>query len=298
LKLVVPVESIVQNKGGVILYDVEKNKILEQYVHDKEWKRCGWRGGKLIKNTLIATDWNDLHFFDVEKWEYKRTFRKSTFNDLHYVEVFDGLLYIVNTGLDAIEIFENPMNPKFKEIIFLFDKNPKLFEKRDIDLNRKYNKEMKVKPHVAHPNCVAYNGKEVYVTCFEKKQTKNTGGVIELTTGKKVFKKNFDCHDGLFYKGKFYTTWTRHAQILEFKNLKDAVPVRKINIGPRGWWWRGMVINNDVAYIFRSDGYKGKRTTASISIVNLNTKKNIIKKLPSVGGVHWDTVYQPNIYER
>lgn len=296
MKLVVPVESIVQNKGGVILYDVEKNKILEQYIHDKEWKRCGWRGGKLIKNTLIATDWNELHFFDIDKWEYKKVFRKSTFNDLHYVEVFDGLLYIVNTGLDAIEIFENPMNPKFKEIIFLFDKNPKLFEKRVLDLNRKYNKEMKVKPHVAHPNCVAYNGKEVYVTCFGKKQKMNTGEVVELTTGKKIFKNNFDCHDGLFHNGKFYTTWTRHAKILEFKNLKDAVPLRRINIGPRGWW-RGMVMNENNAYVFASDGYKGRKTTVRLATVNLTRNQRKIQKLPVVDGVYWDTVYQPNIYE-
>lgn len=296
MKLIVPVESIVQNKGGVILYDVDNNKILKQYVHDKEWKRCGWRGGKLVGNILIATDWTDLHYFDVDKWEYRKTFRKATFNDLHYVEIFDGYLYVVNTGLDAIEVFENPMTPKFKEIIFLFERNPKLFEKRDVDLNKKYNKEMKVKPHVAHPNCVAFNGKEVYVTCFGKKQKIGTGEVIELSTGKRVFKDCFDCHDGLFYNGKFYTTWTRHAKILEFKNLNNEKPLRKIHIGPRGWW-RGMVIHNDKVYVFASDGYRGRKTTVRLATVNMLRNERKIQKLPVVDGIYWDTVYQPNIYE-
>ena len=296
MKLIVPVESIVQNKGGVILYDVDNNEILKQYVHDKKWTRCGWRGGKLVGNILIATDWNDIHYFDVDKWEYRKTFRKSTFNDLHYVEIFDGYLYVVNTGLDAIEIFENPMTPKFKEIIFLFDKNPKLFEKRDIDLKRKYNKEMKVKPHVAHPNCIAFNGKEIYVTCFGKKQQMGSGEIIELSTGKRVFKECFDCHDGLFYNGKFYTTWTRHAKILEFKKLNNEKPLRRIQIGPRGWW-RGMVIHDDKAYVFASDGYRGKKTTVRLAIVSMLRNKRKTQKLPVVDDIYWDTVYQPNIYE-
>lgn len=296
--LVIPVESIYQKLGGVILYSPEENRIIKQYVHDKKLnkKRVGWRGGKLYGETLISTDWTDLHYFDVRKWQYEKSFLKNTFNDLHYVEVFDGLLYIVNTGLDAIEIFEDPMNPKFKEIIFLFDKNPSLFQKRDIDMNRNYNKEQKIKPHSAHPNCIASNGKNIFVTCFGKNQKINSGEIIRLSNGRKCTKRNFDCHDGHFYNGKFYTTWTRHAQILEFESLNNSRAKRKIPIGPRAWW-RGMVIKDDLAYVFASDGYKGKKKTTRLAIVNLNNSNKKIQKLPVVGGIHWDTIYQPNIYE-
>jgi hypothetical protein len=82
-----PVESIVQNKGGVIMYNPDSNKIMKQYVHDKKWKRVGWRGGKIYGNHLIATDWNELHYFNIKKWKYDRSFQKNTFNDLHYVEI-------------------------------------------------------------------------------------------------------------------------------------------------------------------------------------------------------------------
>jgi len=295
MKLIIPVVSIVQNKGGVILYDVESNTILKQYVHKKEWRRCGWRGGKLYGDFLIATDWSDLHYFNVRTWEYVKTFKKNTFNDLHYVEVFNNQLYIVNTGLDAIEIFDDPMNPKFKEIIFLFDKNPELFEKRDLDLSHRYNREMKIKPHAAHPNCISSNEKNIFVTCFGKQQRMNSGEIIKLHNGEKCTSRNFDCHDGHFYKGKFYTTWTRHAQILEFDGLKNAKPAQRIKIGPGGWW-RGMVIKDDVVYVFASDGYKRKKTTVRLAIVNLKSGKKKIQKLPMIGKVYWDTVYQPNIY--
>ena len=75
------------------MYDPINNKILKQYVHDKKWKRVGWRGGKVFGNHLIATDWQDLHYFNIKTWKYEKTFQKKTFNDLHYVEVINGKLY-------------------------------------------------------------------------------------------------------------------------------------------------------------------------------------------------------------
>ena len=118
---ILPVESIVQNKGGVIMYDPESNKIIKQYVHNKKWKfRIGWRGGTLYGDTFIATDWTDLHYFDVKDWKYIKTFKKKSFNDLHCLRVWKDKLYVVNTGLDAIEIFNDPLNPKFEERIFVF----------------------------------------------------------------------------------------------------------------------------------------------------------------------------------
>ncbi len=96
MKFILPVESIFQNKGGVILYDPDTNTIEKQYVHDKRWRRVGWRGGKIYGDYLIATDWNQLHYFNIKEWKYVKSFSKNTFNDLHYVEVHDDKLYIVN----------------------------------------------------------------------------------------------------------------------------------------------------------------------------------------------------------
>lgn len=300
--LVIPVESIVENKGGAIMYDPDSNKIIKQYVHNKKWKRVGWRGGKVYGDYLIATDWQDLHYFNIKKWKHEKSFSKNTFNDLHYVEVHNDKLYVVNTGLDAIESFDNPMEPKFEKIDFMFNANKKLFKKRDIALDNPYNKMMKFKPHSAHPNCISFDKKRILVTCFGKNQKFNSGEIIELNTGKRLFKRCFDCHDGLYYKGDFYTTWTRHATILKYSDLTNKkLPVgshEKIKIGSGRGWWRGMVAANGRIYIFASDGYKKRKTTVRMAIIDLKSKKTIkTHKLPMIDGVHWDTVYQPNIYE-
>ena len=301
MRLIIPVESFVQNLGGVIMYDPINNKILKQYVHDKKWKRVGWRGGKVFGNHLIATDWQDLHYFNIKTWKYEKTFQKKTFNDLHYVEVINGKLYVVNTGLDAIEIFNKPMNPQFESLIFLYKKNNKIFKQRSLNKNSIYNDKLKVKPHSAHPNCIAANKGKILVNCFGKEQRNHTGEVIDFDTGKRVLKKNFDCHDGIFYNGDYYLTRTRYATILKIKNLANrSYPVAKADqvfrIGKKGWW-RGMVIHDDVAYVFASDGYRRKKTTAKMATVNLKTGEKRSRKLPSIDGVHWETIYQPNIYE-
>lgn len=303
MQFILPVESIIQNKGGVILYDVGSNTILKQYVHDKQWTRVGWRGGKLHGDYLIATDWTDLHYFNVKKWQYEKTFKKNTFNDLHYVEVHDGKLYIVNTGLDAIEIFNNPMDPKFEKMIFLFDQNPDIFKKRELNLDLKYNEMMKVKPHSCHPNCIAFDKKRILVTCFGKSQRFNSGEVVELNSGKCLFRgRRFDCHDGIFHGNDFYLTHTRHDTILYYRDLYNTKlpmqPTKRIKIGAGKGWWRGMVIVDDVIYVFASDGYRKKKTTIRMATVNRKTGERSKVKLPVVDGIHWDTIYQPNLYKR
>lgn len=301
MKLIIPVESIVQKKGGLILYDTDKNEILNQYVHDKKWEypRIGWRGGCLYKSFMICTDWTDLHYFNVKKWKYVKTFQKNTFNDLHYVDVHDDKLYVVNTGLDAIEVFSDPINPKFEELIFVFRRNKKLFGKRrDINLKEAYNKRFKIKPHLCHPNCICFSGDRIFVTCFGKKQRHNTGEIIELNSGQPIAKSRYDCHDGVIYNGNLYVTRTRRAQILEFKNASScnfpSAPSNVFKIKKNGWW-RGMVIHNDAVYVFASDGYRGRKTTARMARVDLKTSKVNSCKLPSIDGVHWDTIYEPNI---
>lgn len=301
MKLILPVESIVQNLGGVVLYDVDSNKILKQYVHDKKWKRVGWRGGKVYGDYLIATDWSDLHYFNIREWKYEKTFKKNTFNDLHHIQIHNDKMYVVNTGLDAIETFNNPMNPEFEKIEFVFKKNPKLFKDRAIVLNENYNTMLKVKPHSCHPNCIEFDKKRIFVTCFAKEQRINTGEIIELNSGKRVTRKHYDCHDGMFYGDDFYTTRTRYATILIFKNLRNTSipmePVETIKIEAGKGWWRGMVIYNNMLYVFASDGYRKKKTTVRIAIVNLKTRKTSKFRLPSIDGVHWDTIYQPNLWE-
>lgn len=301
---IIPIESIHQNKGGVILYDPNKNTIVKQYVHTREWKRNGWRGGALYGDYLIATDWTDLHYFNYKTWKYERSFTKNTFNDLHYLRIYQDKLYVVNTGLDAIEVFSNPMNPVFEDIVLLFTlkcKKSKIFANRDIDLDRNWNQLYKTKPHSCHPNCIEFAGKRTLVTCFRKGEADNTGEIVVIETGRRLFRNCYDCHDGQIYNGNFYTTRTKHGSILVYNNILERnfpipSPDKTYSIGGRGWW-RGMIIHDDILYVFASDGYKKRRRKARMCILNLRTGKKEVKVLP-VGedNIFWDTIYQPLLF--
>lgn len=280
MQFILPVESIVQNKGGVVLYDTESNKILKQYVHykqdDEQPRRVGWRGGKLYNQYLIIADWSDLHYFNVENWKYERSFKKDTFSDLHYVEVYDDKLYIVNTGLEAIEVFKNPLEPEFEKLISLGD--------------------------LRHPNCISFNNERIFVTCFGHTNRINSEGVVELNSGERIFEGDFDCHDGIFHGNDFYLTHTSQGEIFEFEDLYNkntpTTPTNTIKIGAGKGWWRGMIIVDNVIYVFASDGYRQKKATIRMATINLKTMARTKINLPVVDGIHWDTIYQPNFYMR
>jgi hypothetical protein len=303
LKFLIPVESIVQKKGGVIIYDPIENKILRQYIHDKEWggRRIGWRGGKIYGDYLIATDWTDLHIFNWKEWKYVKTIKQTYFNDLHYVDVYDDKLYVVNTGLDSIEIFRNPLDPELHRTVYLFKRFKKMFKHREIDRSFSYNEQFKIKPHVAHPNCICHTGKHLFVTCFQKKPSSETGEIVCLKTGQKLTRRSYSCHDGDFYNGNFYLSNTRKAQLLIFKNVNDRkLPIENpdytISFGKKGWW-RGMVLHEGLVYVFASF-YSNKKRTALMAVVNLKKKKTVKRVTMDVkDDIYWDTIYQPNLLE-
>jgi hypothetical protein len=298
----IPVEALHQNKGGVIIYDPVKNEILKQYVHTRQWKRNGWRGGVIYGDYLIATDWTNLHYFNYKTWQYEKSFTKNTFNDLHYLKINNNQLYVVNTGIDAIEIFNNPMDPVFKEIYFLFKlgKEPKrIFKQRDLDIKKNYNEIYKLKPHSCHPNCIEFAGKRTLVTCFRKSEHNNSGEIIVLETGKRLFKTCFDCHDGQLYKNDFYTTRTKYGTILVYKDIMQRnfpipSPDKSYSLGGKGWW-RGMLIVNDKLYIFASDGYRKGKHSARLCSLDLKTGAKDMKILPVFKDISWDTIYQPSL---
>jgi len=299
---IIPVESIHQNKGGVILYDPIKNTIVKQYTHTREWKRNGWRGGVLYGDYLIATDWTHLHYFNYKTWQYEKSFTHNTFNDLHYLKIHEDKLYVVNTGLDAIEVFTNPMEPVFESRHFIFNigkQARKVFAQRDVNLNNKYNDLYKIKPHSCHPNCIEFAGKRTLVTCFRKADRDNTGEIIVLETGKRMFRTCYDCHDGQIYKGNFYTTRTKHGTILVYNNITQRdfpipSPDKTYSLGGKGWW-RGMLIIDEKLYVFASDGYRKRKRRARICTLDLKTGHKEIKLVPVSGDIFWDTIYQPQL---
>lgn len=300
MKFIIPVESVTQNKGGVILYDPESNEILEQYVHKKKWEyRVGWRGGALCGDYFITTDWTDLHYFNHKTWTYERSFKKDSFNDLHYLKIKDDKLYVVNTGIDTIEIFDDPMDPKFVSAIRIFKKNPKIFRQREIDPKEKYNLRFKVKPHAAHPNSICFGKEKIYVICFEKDSRHNSGEIITLD-GERVVRPGYSCHDSDIYKGDFYTTLTRQEKVLVFKNIdsRKSFPIQKpdkvFSLKRKGWW-RGSIIHQGQLYVFAS--YR-RRDTALLCILDLDSGKTRFKKIPRRGKILWDTIYQPSLYEK
>lgn len=301
-KFLIPVETTSKNKGGLVLYNVDNNKIEEEYIHNGTGnkKRYGWRGGILYGKYFISTDWTYLHYFDVENWKYINSITYTTFNDLHYLNIINDKLYIVNTGIDAVEVLDNPINPNKKETIFLFDVNDR-FEKRKINLNVEWNKKYKTSPHIAHPNCIAPYNNHIFVTCFEDSSRKNnTGCIVDINTGKILLDKQ-NCHDGNIYNGDFYTVESRYNKLLIIKNLINKKWPTKINeeINTKNkGWWRGMIINKNKLYLFSSKNYKSGHGPVKLGECSISNKSKTwrVKEFPK-SSYTWENIYEPVLYE-
>ena len=214
--------------------------------------------------------------------------------------IHDNLLYIANTGIDAIDVANDIMNPIETSTRFIFDDVPH-FNKKEIDINYAWNKEYKTGRHHCHPNCIFVKKGRAIVTCFENETRGfSSGKIVDINSGKIVLDKH-NCHDGNLYKGNFYLSWTRKNKILILNNIFDRkLPIKKpdriLDIGGKGWW-RGAIVREGKIYVFASYAYNVDRG-ARMAIIDIKTGKSERKSLPVIDGMTWDTIYQPCLREK
>ncbi len=96
----------------------------------------------------------------------------------------------------------------------------------------------------------------------------------------------------------------RNSISIAMRPIRDGVPTfEELNLPA---WLKdfafkpqGLILVSDFAYVFGSDGYQNRTSTIRMTKVDLKRRrKGKIIKLPSIDGIHWDTVYQPSIWER
>ena len=165
------------------------------------------------------------------------------FNDVHHVNVIDGKIHVVSTGLDSIFIIDPDDHSKMEQrYIGLTPFN----ERFNIDTDyRKINSTM---PHESHPNFVFKMAGKTWATRL------NQHDVVCLDDPTQSIRiSETPIHDGITVGDKIYFTAV-NARIIIFNPSKMAVEeiidlndldTRK---SPKGWC-RGLYIDGDIAYV-------------------------------------------------
>jgi hypothetical protein len=248
-----------------------------------------WRGGVLYENYFITCDWQDIYYFNTTNWALEYTYSRNYFNNLHYLEVHNDCLFVVNTGLDAIEVFQNPLSLRHTNTHYIFETHRKYFEYRDIDRSKNYKDIFKLKSS-CFPNAICCLDNHLLVSCCEPGNC-----IIDLVT-RQIVVNNVPCHNVMYHERNLYVTAIRDRKVYVIKDilerkwpvvLDDYIDLEEdLN-------WFGGVTKDGFMVLFGSKLDK----FIKVAIIDLASKKVNIQTPPAYDGIKWSVVYQPVIYE-
>jgi len=234
--------------------------------------------GKARKSDLLVCGFSALFRFSPPNWKLTGILHQPCMNDLHHVAVCDQKIYIVNTGLESIDIFDilgvyqgsfsfhpawinkerlNGITPSRKEWVPLLEVGwqERSFSITDDPPDEEYyqsdksNFHQKIIKDFIHLNHITILPSQILVTSLSHKcvyDVSNFNKRIEITNGYP--------HDGIVYNNHFWITCV-DGTIIAYK-IEHGIVTNKISYtknifehtNNRGWC-RGILIQDNYAVI-------------------------------------------------
>lgn len=130
----------------------------------------GFTGGTIHNNQLWVCSANQVLCYTLHDWQLIDVIDNALFNDLHHVLADDSGLYVVNTGLEAIDYLK-PDGTLIKRVLLTSDKRTDFRISQANDF-RLYNSE----PHFMHANhCTKNERGDLLVTFTRQRRVVNLG---------------------------------------------------------------------------------------------------------------------------
>lgn len=257
--------------GELAIIDYDKRSYETKLTYETPKAFCpdndpsiGFTSASTHEDELFVGTSTQALVISLADYRVKATIDHPSLHDVHHVKLIDDLIYVVNTGMDAI--FRFTRNGDFVDGLNVL--GHELWHRfKPEDHLRKITT---TKPHESHPNHVFTLGKEIWVTRFEQKDAVNLfdlGQTIPIEVERP--------HDGLVVGDKVYFTTVNGAIIIADIYTKRVVQVVDLNeLDPRKGrplgWCRGLHIDGKYAYV----GFTQLRSTAITD--NVKWIKNII----------------------
>ena len=185
----------------------------------------------ITPNSIITVTNSEIVEFDRKTYEVIKTVSDNSFNDLHAVKKINEFYYLVNTGLEILQII-NENGLIVKEINMATTATWDKFSK-SID----YRKIGSTKPHEMHINNVFNVGDDIFVTRLSLKQA------ININNEKDIFDIEVGLpHVGVVFNEKVYFTTTNGHVIVFDANTRKKISLTDVNqllvkggYKPDGW---------------------------------------------------------------
>jgi hypothetical protein len=233
-------------------FELPDGKLVRQKKYVSAPDRIGknfnmqFKFGQHSDNKLILPTGTEIVILNRDSWDVMQTISHPTFNDLHCVKVYRRKLYIVNTGLEIVQIFD--LNGNCHEEINVTNQNTW----KRFNLNFDYRFVATTKPHLTHVNYIFFLDGEPWVTRFQQGDAvalNNFNRRINLSIKDSMGKP----HDGLIKGDYIYFTLTdgfvvivnRISLIIEKVINLNKLLNNDIQLG----WCRGIEVANGKLYV-------------------------------------------------
>ena len=242
-------------KAIIQIIDWGKKKVIKEIQYRPPNDHFGqglsiqFKGAYLHGDYYYVVTNTEVLCYSLSSWHLEDVISLPCFNDLHGVMRTGELLYIVNTGLEVIQVFDLNKRAIVREINMATRPTYERFNPES-----DYRLIATTKPHEAHVNHIFEMGGQIWATRGQKRDAVNIDDMsIRLRLPHKNSEKVVLCHDGIMRAGKLYFTGV-DAHILTFdpanKELQDDLDLSAINTTKYSLGWtRGLEIVNGQAFL-------------------------------------------------
>lgn len=278
--------------GDVVVLDWASKTVIDEFRYEhqvyedsqKGLAGASWRGD----GRLLATTECELLELDVAPLRLTGTRSFPFLNDVHHVAASEDRIFVCNTGLDCIEVFDcdwklvdtiDLLGPISRRLRYsstsLYYKIKRGYEqlrgwrpayahlsRRPLFPNtrkllvrnayRRKDRELRFslfRPHILHPNHVLTLDDDVWVTI------NTTGEIVSLKSGRIIARGlGRRIHDGIVSDGEHFTTNANTNRVIvhEFQPDGPSLGVKRIDkcVMPRsGGFLRGLAVIEDTVFV-------------------------------------------------
>jgi hypothetical protein len=199
-------------------------------------------GGCLVDGHFYVASFGQILRINLADETYGTLWTAPFLNDLHFVGFFGGRMYVVNTGLERIEILDSEDFTRHRAINLL----ESLEVSKPFDRSLDYRHVWSTQPHLVHANhCFFFDG-EIWVTRFCQQDALGLGTMRRIDLARWG-----NPHDGFVQDEMvFFTTTNGHlVRYAKHENSFRTWDLNKIYGRNQLGWCRGLAIDGDLAFI-------------------------------------------------
>jgi hypothetical protein len=199
-------------------------------------------GGCFVERNFYVATFGQVLRVNLQTESYETLWTAPFLNDLHFVGCFDDRIYVVNTGLERIEIVDAADGTNHSGINLL----DHIDDSKAFDWSVDYRHVWSTQPHLVHANhCFFFDG-EIWVTRFCQQDA------LALETGRRIDLSPWgNPHDGCVQDDKVFFT-TTNGYLISYSDIGARFrswDLNRILGGKQLGWCRGLAIEDDLAYI-------------------------------------------------